>query len=109
MKNSILTSGSATLVALALIVALAGCAPAVHPGSTASDGNPSSSGSATATATPTATPTAAALGPLPANALFRITATVTEPGGAKADLVETVFAPAAPTASDTALLNAQCN
>ena len=109
MKNSILTSGSVTLVALGLIVALAGCAPAVHPGSKTGNGNPASNGSAAASATPSATPTAAGLGPLPANALFRITATVTEPGGAKADLVETVFAPAAPTASDTALLNAQCN
>jgi hypothetical protein len=84
-----------------------GCAPAVspHPKSIASHTPPS----ARSDPTPTPSATAPSLGPLPENALFRITATVTEPTGASADLVQTVFAPAAATASDTALLDAQCN
>jgi hypothetical protein len=46
---------------------------------------------------------------LPANALFRITALGVQPNGATIDLVQTVFAPTAPVAADTALLNTQCN
>jgi hypothetical protein len=107
MKNSNLAFGLATGVALALVVAITGCAPAVHTHSKAIASH--TPALATAPPTPTASPTAAALGPLPANALFRITATVTEPTGEAADLVQTVFAPAPATASDTALLNAQCN
>jgi hypothetical protein len=63
--------------------------------------------------TPTAAPTTSAfpanLGPLPATALFRITAEGIQPDGATIDLVETVFAPVAASAADTTLLNAQCN
>jgi hypothetical protein len=82
------------LVAAALTLALCGCAPmAPH------------------TSRPTASSlaTAPARGPLPANALFRITATATASNGAVSDLTETVFQPAAPTVIDTALLDSQCN
>ena len=48
-------------------------------------------------------------GPLPDTALFRITATAKAPNGAIADLVETVYQPATPTAMDVALLDSQCN
>jgi hypothetical protein len=109
MKKSRLVSGFATAIALATICALTGCAPAVHPHPKAGHSHPSTHTASAPTATPISTPTAAALGPLPANALFRITATVTEPTGASADLVQTVFAPSAATPSDTALLDAQCN
>jgi hypothetical protein len=109
MKNSILTAASAAAFAIAVLVALTGCAPAVSLKPKASGGHTHATPHASATATPTATPSAAGLGPLPTNALFRITATVTEPDGASANLVQTVFAPAAPDAANTALLNAQCN
>ena len=111
MKKSTVTAGAASAIAFAVIVALAGCAPAVSLKSKAGHAHPgpSSHSSSAPAPTSTPTPTAVALGPLPANALFRITATVTEPDGAAADLVQTVFAPAAPDSGDTALLNAQCN
>jgi hypothetical protein len=48
-------------------------------------------------------------GPLPDTALFRITATAKAPNGAVADLVETVYQPATPTATDVTLLDSQCN
>lgn len=100
---------------LVVASALTGCAAAVHvspPHSGHGSGGHSTPGPSptqTPTTPPTATPFPASLGPLPANALFRITAKGIQPDGATIDLVETVFAPAAPTASDTTLLNAQCN
>ncbi|HEY5229441.1 MAG TPA: hypothetical protein VIJ11_00930 [Galbitalea sp.] len=109
MKNSTVTAGVASAIALAVIVVLAGCAPAVLPKAKVGHPHPAPSTHSASAPTASPTPTPVDLGPLPANALFRITATVTEPGGASADLVQTVFAPAAPTASDTALLNTQCN
>ena len=57
--------------------------------------------------TPTAAPTAPA--PLPANALFRITARAVQASGAAMDLVQTVYAPTAPTPADIALVDRQCN
>jgi hypothetical protein len=107
MKSSILGAVVPATIAVLVVAVLGGCAPATSPKAKASHGHPTPHTTGAPTASPT--PTAPSLGPLPANALFRITATVTEPGGASADLVQTVFAPAAPTASDTALLNAQCN
>ena len=109
MKKSLITAGTTSAMALAVIVALAGCAPAVSLQAQQTHPHPAPSTHSASAPTPSPTPTAVALGPLPANALFRITATVTEPSGASADLVQTVYAPSAPTASDTALLNAQCN
>jgi hypothetical protein len=100
-------TGLSVAVAIAVVVALVGCAPAVHPHHPAAAGH--TAPPTPAAPTPTPGTTKPALGPLPANALFRITATATEPGGATVDLVQTVFAPAAPTASDTALMNSQCN
>ncbi len=58
-------------------------------------------------ATPIATPGAAA-GPLPANALFRITGVATAPDGAVAELTETVYAPSALSTTESALITAQC-
>jgi len=108
MKRSRLATGIAVGIALSALPALTGCAPAVHPHP---HPHPSAGHTSVASAGPTTTPTptASAAGALPPNALFRITATVTEPTGASARLVQIVFAPSAPTASDTALLNAQCN
>ncbi|MDQ1551921.1 MAG: hypothetical protein QOD50_1343 [Actinomycetota bacterium] len=107
MKNSLLGAVVPATIAVLVVAMLGGCAPATTSKAKPGHGHTTSSSSSTPTPSPTAK--APDLGPLPANALFRITATVTEPGGAMADLVQTVFAPAAPTASDTALLNAQCN
>jgi hypothetical protein len=122
MKRSLARAGVLAAAALVAVGLLSACAP-----STASAGpkhhNGSGSGaigqqppstvapSATPTTVPTtpSTPTSTGLGPLPANALFRITATASQPNGAKVDLVQTVFVPSAPTAADTALLNSQCN
>ncbi len=58
---------------------------------------------------PIASAPASGPGPLPATALFRVTATARAENGAVADLVETVFQPVAPTAVDAALLDSQCN
>ena len=107
MKSSILGVVVPATIAVLLVAMLGGCAPATSSKHKPSSGHPSPNASNSPTPSPAAT--APHLGPLPANALFRITATVTEPGGTVADLVQTVFAPAAPTASDTALLDAQCN
>lgn len=107
MKRSVLASGTAVAIAIGVIVALTGCGAAVPSKAKAGSQHPSPTSHATATPTPDST--AAGLGPLPAGALFRITATVSEPDGTSAALVQTVFAPTAPTASDTTLLDAQCN
>lgn len=115
MKRNAVRLAPALVAVLAGAAVLSGCAPAANPSHgqshhAASGG--SSSGSSTApsaTPTPTPTPFPQSLGPLPANALFRITAKGVQPNGATVDLVQTVFAPTAPNAADTALLNAQCN
>jgi hypothetical protein len=106
VKHSALAAGLATGVVVAVMIALTGCAPVVrpHPKSIA---RPSST--ATTAPAPTPSPTASSLGPLPANALFRITATATASDGAVADLVQTVYQPTAQTAADTTLLNSECN
>jgi hypothetical protein len=102
--------------ATALVMgALTGCAPATtgipsashaHKGSGSNSITPTPS--ATPIVTPTATPTLTGPAPLPANALFRISATVTAPGGASANLVQTVFMPAPITAAQRAQLNTGC-
>ena len=107
MKSSILGAVVPATITVLVLATLSGCAPATTSKAKPGTGHPTPHTSSSPTPSPTTT--APSLGPLPSNALFRITATVTEPGGAIADLVQTVFAPAAPTASDTALLNAQCN
>lgn len=75
-----------------------------HPSSASTGAKPPTGA---ATATPTAKP--ATPDALPANALFRITATVTASNGAIADLSQTVYEPIAQDAADIALLNQQCN
>lgn len=116
MKRSLVRT---VVIAVSILVAgtaLSGCAPAAHV-SPPHTGHPSGGGHPTTgatpppepTATPTPTPFPASLGALPANALFRITAQGIQPDGATVDLVQTVFAPTAATASDTTLLDSQCN
>ncbi len=95
---------SAVLIALAL----AGCAPTVATPTSSPAAEPTVAPSTSAPPTATPTPT---IGP---DVLFTLTATATAVGsnGAKADLVETVYAPVATTdqtAADTAALNAQCS
>jgi hypothetical protein len=106
VKHSALAAGLTASVVFAVMTALVGCAPVIHPhpGSIAKHTTPP-----TAASTPTPSPTPSSVGPLPANALFRITATATASDGAVADLVQTVYQPTAPTAADTALLNSECN
>jgi len=80
---------------------LAGCAPAVPSAkSTPAHASPS--------AHPTAAPTSNSTAALPTNVLLRITATVTAPGGAAADLVQTVYLPTAPTPAQVSQLNTDC-
>jgi hypothetical protein len=108
MKSSTRAAPIAVTIAVLVVATISGCAPP-----TGTTPSPTSSHSSTPQATPTATHTpggsAPDLGPLPANALFRISATATASNGAVADLVETVFQPSGATAADTALLNMQCN
>lgn len=98
------------VTAVLVMGSLSGCAPATtgnalsHKGS--SKGGASSSPVATPTQTPTPTPTGPP--PLPANALFQISATVTAPGGASANLVQTVFVPAVATPANRTVLDGQC-
>jgi hypothetical protein len=105
---------AATLAAGALLVALGGCAVAspTHGSSSHVNNGAGTSGGLTAhtTATPkptaTVTPTPTAL---PANVLFRITASATDlKSHAIVDLVETVYAPAPITAPQNALLVKLC-
>jgi hypothetical protein len=110
MKTPIRAAVCGALASLALAVGLCGCAAPATTHSPSAGHNGSGSPGQTTTAhpvTPTATPSSTA--PLPANALFRITATAEQPTGAKMDLVQVVYAPSAPTAPDTALLDGQCN
>jgi hypothetical protein len=107
MKSSFLGAVVPATIAVLVVAMLGGCAPATTTKGRSASEHPRPHSSSAPTPSPTAT--GPDLGPLPANALFRISTTVTEPGGPTADLVQTVFAPSAPTASDTALLNAQCN
>jgi hypothetical protein len=96
-----------------LAVALTGCTPTppkhvviakVHASGTAT----TPSGSATKKPTTTLAPKPKVPAPLPANVLFRITATVTAPGGAAADLAQTVYLPTPITSAQKAQLTADC-
>jgi hypothetical protein len=105
-------------LATAVLVAgaLAGCAPATKSpvvahspkGSGSAPGSASPSNSPAPSANPSATPTATGPAPLPANVLFKITATVTAPGGASATLVQTVFVPAPITAAQRSTFDSKC-
>ncbi len=98
---------AATVVlGLAVLAGLSGCVhtdpmvmvtPASHKSPTAS----------APTSSPTPSPSVSA--GLPANALLKITATVSASNGAAADLTQIVYAPAPLSAADSALLDAQCN
>lgn len=110
MQRTILGATVLTAAVVLAVASLSGCATPTHTSKTHTSVGQGSPGQAHKTPKP-ATPTAAPAGQpaLPANALFRITATAVQPNGAKLDMVQTVFAPAPPTAPDTALLNTQCN
>jgi hypothetical protein len=115
MQRTVATIVVGLGTALVIVGALSGCAAKVANGSASKSHSGSGSiahpGTSTGPKPATATPSASASGPapLPANALFRISATVTASNGAIADLVQTVYKPIAPDPSDTALLNSQCN
>ena len=109
--------GSAAI--LLVLGSLAGCAakvagagggsqPQVHPGGLS---HPSSLAKPpTSTPTVTATPKQSGPPPLPANALFQISATVkSTTNGATADLIQTVYKPVAQNTADAATLDSQCN
>ena len=108
MKSFTFAAPISVTIAVVVVATISGCAP---PTGTAHTGTSSHPSTPHVSPTPTSTPggSAANLGPLPANALFRISATATASDGAVADLVETVFQPSGATAADTALLNMQCN
>jgi hypothetical protein len=88
MKTSILGALVPTTMVVLRVGMLGGCAPATVPTHT---GSSSHTIAPSASPTPTSAPdgSSAALGPLLANTLFRITATATASDGAVADLVET--------------------
>jgi hypothetical protein len=115
MHRTILKSTVIAAAAILAVAALSGCSsPAPAHTSThnhAGSGNPGQVAKPTtsATPTPTSTPTPAGPAPLPANALFSISATVTASNGATADLKQIVYKPIAQDAADVALLNKQCN
>ena len=111
MHRTILNATVLTIAAVFTVLSLSGCAPAkITHGAADNGAGTGSSGHSLSTTKPmTPAPTSAAQAPLPANALFRITATAEQPNGAKMDLVQIVYAPTAPTATDTALLDSQCN
>jgi hypothetical protein len=105
----LVTVGSSVLV----VGALSGCATAA-PSAQAAGGSHHSTTAVTsapptsAAPTPTPTPTPTWPPTLPANALLQITATVTAPGGASANLVQTVWMPAPITAAQKTTLTAAC-
>ena len=104
MTRSALVRTAAVAALLTAAVVLTGCAP--HPSPTAS---PSKTRHAASTPTPSATPTLTAL---PADVLFQITVVATTPDGAIARLTETVHAPVAATATQSAdetLLDNECD
>jgi hypothetical protein len=111
------SSARRAIAAVSVLIAagaLCGCAAAGPPSPGHSHraghgaGSPSSPPVSPSPA-PSPTPFPESLGPLPADALFRITAEGIQPNGATVDLVQTVFAPTTASAADTAALNAQCN
>jgi hypothetical protein len=91
VKRSVILAAAAA----AALLCLTGCAPHPRPSATAHAGG----STASAKPTPTPTPTAS---PLAADVLFRISVSATAPNGAVARLTETVHAPVATTAEQTA-------
>lgn len=116
MQRTILTVAVGSVTAILLLGALGGCAAKVTDSAAASskpDAGSLAHPSATAkpkAPTASATPIPSGPPPLPANALFQISATVTaSSNGATADLIQTVYAPIAQNPTDAALLDSQCN
>jgi hypothetical protein len=97
--------------ALLMVGTLSGCAAPAPAGSStpAQQGSGSGAHATTEPKAPTGSATLSGPQPLPSDALFRISATVTAGNGATADLVQTVYKPIAADPADTALLDAQCN
>jgi hypothetical protein len=113
MQRTVATIAIGLGTALVVVGALSGCAAKVVSGTASKSHTGSGSiahpGTTTGPKPSSATPSPSGPAPLPANALFRISATVTASNGATADLVQTVYKPIAPDPSDTTLLNSQCN
>jgi hypothetical protein len=103
----LLVLGSVTGCAAKAPGAGTGSQSQVHPGLS----HPSSLAKPpTPTATVSATPKPSGPPPLPANALFQISATVTaSSNGASADLIQTVYKPVGQNPADMAVLDAACN
>ncbi|MEP6482112.1 MAG: hypothetical protein ABJA94_08920 [Rhodoglobus sp.] len=105
-RTSRLAPATIVIAAMALLTGCGGgSAPHPTPPPTGSVG---SAGPALSPAPTLSSTAGASATPLTANALFRITATATEPDGAVAELTETVYAPVALSAAESALLTAQC-
>ena len=96
---------SASAAALLLVGTLGACTSTVSGNPSSEKSGPTNSG---VRDRPTGTPSPTWPPPLPANALFQITALATASNGATARLTQTVFEPVAQSATDTALLNATC-
>jgi hypothetical protein len=117
MQRTILTLAVGSVATILLLGALGGCAAKVTGGTSASKSKPDAGSLSHPSTTakpkaPTASATATPAGPppLPANALFQISATVkASSNGATADLIQTVYKPAPQNATDVALLNFECN
>jgi hypothetical protein len=117
MQRTVLTIAVGSVTAILLLGALGGCTATVTGGTSASKSKPDAGSlahpSTTAqpkTPTASASPTPSGPPPLPANALFQISATVkASSNGATADLIQTVYTPVAQNPTDAALLDSQCN
>ncbi len=118
MQRTILAAAVGFGTVLLVVGTLSGCAAKTPSNSSASSNSSAAKSHAGSDiqspahpATPhvTPTPTPAGPPPLPANALFQISATVKAGNGATAELIQTVFKPATQNASDIALLSSQCN
>jgi hypothetical protein len=115
MQRIMLTIAGSLCTAALVAGALSGCAAKVAGGPSAAKTQNGSVSiahpSATATVkpkTPTPTPTPTGFPALPADAMWRIRATVTGGNGAIADVVETVYKPVAWTPADNTLVTNQC-
>ncbi len=117
MQRTVLSIAVGSVAAILLVGALGGCAAKVTGGTSASKSTPDAGGlshpqTSATPKKPTAVATAKPSGPppLPANALFQISATVKAgSNGATADLIQTIYAPVAQDPTDAALLDSECN
>lgn len=119
MPNTIRTVVLVSAAIVIAISALGGCAAKVAGGTSGANSKPKpnpgslshpGTSASTTTPVPSATPTPSGPPPLPANALFQISATVTaSSNGATANLIQTVYKPVPQNAADAAILDSQCN